>query len=784
MKSKFLNLLYILPISIVLCSCDLAIKEGHEHTVIIDEAILPTCTEVGYTAGSHCSTCGKTIIVPEIILATGHKIAFDEGVAATCTEDGLTYGAHCETCGEILESQKVIPHTGHYVVGLPGTPASCTESGLTGGSYCTTCGEIIEPQEVIPAYGHVLEITSRKEATCTEDGHTELVICGRCHEVIVEPVVIEHIGHIHYTDFRVEPTCTEPGLTEGSHCKTCGEVFAAQEVIPPLGHNYVITERKEATCTQDGHTQGLKCSRCNEVFEESHTIAKKGHELIVDHAKEATCTEPGLTVGSHCLTCGEVLVPQTEIAPLGHHFVVREAVSPDCTHTGKTLEVVCDTCGYHAVESNVIPANGHTKGSFVSLVTTSVQGVKNPGLFQCAVCGNEYYDTVTSEDINFPILSIDGEFGNIDMTQKWFFDVKYEDGNRTENATGVLNWQNEYSSIYPKKNYDVTFYTDSTLSTKKGIEFKADWGVQSTYALKADYIDRSHIRDLGTASIYRDIAATRENGDALSTTRGYGVTDGKPVLIYQNGTFQGLYNIETPKDGWAFDMSYDITAKHAAMTAKAWTNSNALKEEIAADFSNGWDLNFSSTGSNNAWVVESFNKLINFVKNNENEDFINGISNFLNVDRAIDQMLLTWLMRGSENYTRNIVWTTYDGNIWIPNISNAQSTWGLNGSGEITINPTPYLAYETNLLWEKLFNYMRPQIVSRWQTLRSGPLSLANITTRFTELTNLYPSFILEADSNKWSDMPGNGTNTLEQILNFANACLASFDETYQNSII
>lgn len=45
------------------------------HTEITDKPVSPTCTEDGYTAGSHCSKCNTVLKKPIIIAAPGHSIS-------------------------------------------------------------------------------------------------------------------------------------------------------------------------------------------------------------------------------------------------------------------------------------------------------------------------------------------------------------------------------------------------------------------------------------------------------------------------------------------------------------------------------------------------------------------------------------------------------------------------------------------------------------------------------------------------------------------------------------
>lgn len=59
----------------------------HEHTIVIDEAIEPTCTEDGLTSGIHCEVCGEIIVAQEKINALGHSYGNNNNKCIRCNED-------------------------------------------------------------------------------------------------------------------------------------------------------------------------------------------------------------------------------------------------------------------------------------------------------------------------------------------------------------------------------------------------------------------------------------------------------------------------------------------------------------------------------------------------------------------------------------------------------------------------------------------------------------------------------------------------------------------------
>ena len=388
------------------------------HTVV-DDAVAPTCTKTGLTAGSHCSVCNEVLKAREEIPALGHT--WNDGevtTAPTCTESGIKTFT-CETCGETRTEE--IKATGHTVVDDEVVEPTCTKTGLTAGSHCSVCNETIKVQEEIPVLGHTWndgEITTAP--TCTEAG-VKTFTCEICGDTRTEG--IKATGHTAVDDEAVAPTCTKPGLTAGSHCSVCNEVLQAQEEIPALGHTWNAGEVTTApTCTKTG-VKTFTCETCGDTRTEE--IKATGHTVVVDNAVEPTCTKTGLTEGSHCSVCNEILTAQEEIPALGHTWddgevttaptctesgiktftcetcgetrteeikaightaVDDEAVAPTCTKTGLTAGSHCSVCNEVLQAQEEVPAIGHTwnDGEVTTAPTCTEAGVKT---FTCKTCG-------------------------------------------------------------------------------------------------------------------------------------------------------------------------------------------------------------------------------------------------------------------------------------------------------------------------------------------------------------------------------------------------------------
>ena len=251
----------ILLVAIVCAFASCGGKNNTPHTHEFgdwDLTVNPTCTEAGEKV-RYCS-CGEeqTKVVPAI----GHSVVVDEAVEPTCIQTGLSEGKHCSVCGEILVEQILVDALGHSEKIIPAVKATCTTTGLTEGKKCSVCETILLAQLETSLAAHTYDdrydescnkcgfirdtdcahanitIIPAVEATCTKPGLTEGKVCDKCEEIIVTQFVVDALGHTEVIDTAVEPTYENTGLTEGKHCSVCETVLIAQQIIPVLQPKY------------------------------------------------------------------------------------------------------------------------------------------------------------------------------------------------------------------------------------------------------------------------------------------------------------------------------------------------------------------------------------------------------------------------------------------------------------------------------------------------------------------------------------------------------------------
>ncbi len=100
--------------------CEFVVASGYKsHDVDfisgMVEAVAPTCTTAGHSAGFKCTRCNY-VYGGTTLPATGHSFQIVPAKAATATEDGYTQHFACSVCGA-TEGKEVLPKTGDVLKG-------------------------------------------------------------------------------------------------------------------------------------------------------------------------------------------------------------------------------------------------------------------------------------------------------------------------------------------------------------------------------------------------------------------------------------------------------------------------------------------------------------------------------------------------------------------------------------------------------------------------------------------------------------------------------------------
>lgn len=346
-----------------------------------------------------------------------------------------------------------------------------------------------------------------------------------------------------------------------------------------------------------------------------------------------------------------------------------------------------------------------------------------------------------------------------------------------------LKLQGNSSMSYPKKNFTIKLYKDETFGSKYKVELQDGWGKESKYVLKANYMDHSHSRNVLGAKLWGQIVNSRETTyqQLLDSPNG-GAIDGYPVKVYINGEYEGLYTLNIPKDDWQFAMG-DGT-QEALLAGESHEGSCNFTQSGRYDESD-WTIEYPEEDV--TWVINSFNEVIAFVSNSTDEEFKNMFSDYLDYDSCIDYYVYMLYICGTDNWEKNMLMATYDGQQWFPSVYDMDSTFGIywNGGHYNSVNwmlTHEYMGPDNgtqSLLWQRVYENFYDDIVARYAELRDTVLSEKNFIKTLNDFIGDIPKEVFDRDLYKYGGIPSSSSSDPNQIINYTLERLTYLDEQF-----
>ena len=326
--------------------------------------------------------------------------------------------------------------------------------------------------------------------------------------------------------------------------------------------------------------------------------------------------------------------------------------------------------------------------------------------------------------------------------------------------------QGSSSLAYEKKNYTINFYEDDAYSKKTKVDMVQGWEAQSKYNLKANWIDKTHSRNIVSAKI---VGKVQKKYGVLDDLPNNGSIDGFPVEVYINNEFLGLYTWNIPKDAWMWNI--DETDENQIVLGGGWyTEYVNFKKELEGFDGTGWDI---EVGETNQETVDNFNRLVRFINNSSDEEFVRDFDLYLDKDATLNYLVMVYLMEGIDNTGKNMMLVTYNnGQIWYPCLYDLDSTWGtwtdgtLDSSYEI-LPENDITDHSTNNLFLRMIKCFPDEISNRWFNLRKDLFTKESILEEFNNFKNSIPEETLKKEQARWKKIPGYGLEQIEEFLDF-----------------
>lgn len=234
----------------------------HTHSFEYTEAVVATCTEDGSIAHWTCTDCGKIykdslgdneISADDIVIkAQGHTEYVVDALEPTCTEDGTTAGSYCSACGIEISSTEIIPATGHSYVN----------------EICTKCGaEEDKPLEVTTISVDKSLLMANDQVTfsaTTNKDNSKIILSADIYANGVKVATISDTGTLKYTPtsagrYDAEVTVTDGDKTFKYSLNSCFDVkaFWSLKQLTANANKIALGELLTFNAKIDGDTSDL-----------------------------------------------------------------------------------------------------------------------------------------------------------------------------------------------------------------------------------------------------------------------------------------------------------------------------------------------------------------------------------------------------------------------------------------------------------------------------------------------------------------------------------------------
>lgn len=387
-----------------------------------------------------------------------------------------------------------------------------------------------------------------------------------------------------------------------------------------------------------------------------------------------------------------------------------------------------------------------------------------------------------------PRIYIDGEIPTTKTETQ--ATLTYRHGGDVWKAYIKIKCQGRSSLGYPKKNFTIKLYEDADRKKKKKIAFALFGGQkENKYVLKANWTDHTHARNIVVARLWSQIIESQPDyaslPEELRNSPNNGAVNGFPVLVYTNGTYQGIYTWNIGKDPWMLGMDED-NPNHALISGHRNTAGTTNIIETACNFrklwdgeDNDWELEI---GSDRTAIAESINAVIACLKDAPDVEFKQRIVDLLDVQSVIDYDLQMCQDHGGDNSGNNLLMATYDLQKWRCVRYDSDGTYGMTGTGEPSMGlaSAKHLGStygeQNSLLWSRFEKCFAAEYKARGAALRESVLSFDNINANFEDFMSAISAEAYEDETVAYPTVPV-GQEPRWQFRDWVRKRLEYFDE-------
>lgn len=318
----------------------------------------------------------------------------------------------------------------------------------------------------------------------------------------------------------------------------------------------------------------------------------------------------------------------------------------------------------------------------------------------------------------------------------------YNKGRHVKSGVGI-EYRGNLSLTYPKKTYDLEFWSDSIKNKSRDIKFK-NLRNDDDWILDGMYNEPLRIRSYVANNLW---AAIQTPDSRNQESNGKNGIDLVFVEVFMNRKYLGVFALSESVDRKLLHLekSRNQVIKGELFKASSYEGGPAFKK--APDYENlfphwaGFEMIYPILDYKSHW--QDLYQLVNLTVNASDQEFSSEIGKKMDLENVVDYFLFVNLLRATDNLGKNYYLARDDENspyFFIP--------WDLDGIMGI-IQDGKRIATTDDILSNGLFDRLlkvnpdgyREKLKKRWAALRKSEFSEVEL---LSTIEDLYNSFKME----------------------------------------
>lgn len=367
--------------------------------------------------------------------------------------------------------------------------------------------------------------------------------------------------------------------------------------------------------------------------------------------------------------------------------------------------------------------------------STPANGLKDTEKYTVEKNGETYNLFITKS----PILAIQIK-DSLTKNPRVLGYFRYFDADTTFTSTIGMDLRGNLSLTYPKKSFNVEFYTDSVSKGQKDIKLKK-LREDDDIILDGLYNEPLLLRAYTSQNLWKEIHTPHY---ASEEKKARTTVDGFYVDLFVNDEYRGIYLVSEKINRGLLKLKKKKGDTVRGELFKAGYYDPGTSFKGAPDFKNslptwaGWEMEYPYEDYTAHY--DNLHKAITFVATSTDTEFVQQLPEYFNVDNLVDYFLFINLIRATDNLGKNFYLAKYkeDTQYFIV-------PWDMDGVMG-TIQAGKRIPTTDDILSNHLFDRMqkdaslKSKMNQRWADLRVNAFAeealVSSITATYTEMLN------------------------------------------------